>query len=180
MRKATSFVLFCFKQRRFRICGEAEENPISCKREENIFGDILKETETAKIRDEPFGILSRSDFLTLPPAGRRTHSEDTGECDRNQRFRKENLSQPRLQTPWRSCGHSSTRPAHRTPALCCDFFSVKSRVFKPATAFSPPCPVSLRRFRRSPGQLSPPAAHKRPFVPSMPPVLVSVRTQRAF
>ena len=33
------FVFFCFKQRNFRICGEAGENPASCKKkkEESIF-----------------------------------------------------------------------------------------------------------------------------------------------
>lgn len=43
-------VLPCFKQRNFRICGEARENPASCKKRKKAFsGGIFKEIEATTI-----------------------------------------------------------------------------------------------------------------------------------
>lgn len=54
------FVSFCFKQRNFRIGGEAEEKPTSYKREENILWGIFKDIEATKIRDDASGTFFQS------------------------------------------------------------------------------------------------------------------------
>lgn len=72
LRKATSFVLFCFcfKQRNFRICGEAT----SCKEEEHFLGHF-QGNRSYKDRDPSSGVSQPLilKFLNLslsPPAPR--------------------------------------------------------------------------------------------------------------
>ena len=84
-------VLFCFKQRNFRICGEAEENPASCKKEENVLWGIFKETEAAKIWDSSSGgfqpsvlkfwNLCLSVCLSLSLSLTHTHTHTHTHCD---------------------------------------------------------------------------------------------------
>lgn len=146
--KPQVFVLFCFcfKQRSFRISGEAQESPTSCKKEESTFRGILKAINTTKIWDSSAGVsqpsllkfLNLSFSVSVSLLDKCSHPSEIIKWDKKESFGEKVISIKFLKTSpssylrtiqtclpgWK--GHVCVQLGHHLPVIkACLFSSIK-------------------------------------------------------